>query len=132
MQSVLYGWKQGVADRVAVCRYDRDEKHVEFQLLSSSFLYLLSSQSYYRARVVNDLLLGRSREIFSLGYINNSCCYFISYLLLLLWPISCFHLSSAEPLGETWRADVVIPAPNCLSLYVPVYWVQLRWSSFIL
>lgn len=76
-RSASCGRKPGVADRVAVYRDDRDEKCVEFQLLSSSLLHLLSSQSYCRARVVTDLLLGRSRKIFSSGYITNSCCYFI-------------------------------------------------------
>lgn len=58
-RSVSCGRKPGVADRVAVCKDDRDEKSVEFQLLSSSLLHLLSSQSCSSARVVTDLLLGR-------------------------------------------------------------------------
>jgi len=75
---VCFMWeKTRVADRVAVCRDDRDEKCVEFQLLSSSLLHLLSSQSYCRARVVTGVLLGRSRKILSSAYINNSCYYFI-------------------------------------------------------
>lgn len=58
-RSVSCGRKPGVADRVAVCKDDRDEKSVEFQLLSSSLLQLLSSQSCSSARVVTDLLLER-------------------------------------------------------------------------
>lgn len=40
--SVSCGRKSRVADRVAVCRYDRDEKCMEFQLLSSSAAFLKS------------------------------------------------------------------------------------------
>lgn len=76
--SVSCGRKSRVADGVAVCRYDRDEKCMEFQLLSSSapFFFFFSNQSYCRARVT-DLLLGRSRKRFSSEYITNSCYYFI-------------------------------------------------------
>lgn len=75
-RSVSCGRKPGVADRVAVCRDDSDEKCLEFQLLSSSLLHLLSSQSCCRAKAVTDLLLGRSRKIFSSGDVTNSCHYF--------------------------------------------------------
>lgn len=68
-------------------------------------------------QVLSDLLLGRSRKIFSPGYINNSCCYFyfVTFFIVL-----AYFLFSVESHGETLRAEVVIPALICWRLNAPV------------